>query len=144
MKCILLVLFLVTQGKMVLHAQSKAQSARISNKKAVPVIETGAASYYHSKFQGRLTASGEQYDEKKMTAAHNRLPMNTWIKVTNLKNKRWVIVRVNDRLNYNNKRLTDLSKAAASKLGYLRKGLAKVRVEVLKNYSPKHSLQTNL
>ncbi len=62
-----------------------------------------------------------------MTAAHNRLPMGARIKVTNLRNKRWVIVIVNDRLHHRNTRLVDLSKAAAAKLGYVGRGLTRVR-----------------
>ena len=94
-------------------------------------IQYGTASYYANKFQGRPTASGEPYDKDKMTCAHNSLPMGTWIKVTNLRNKRYVIVRVTDRLHHKNKRLVDLSRMAASKLGYLKRGLARVKLEVL-------------
>jgi rare lipoprotein A len=93
-------------------------------------IQYGTASYYANKFQGRPTASGELYDKNKMTCAHNSLPLGTWVKVTNLKNKRYVIVRVTDRLHHKNKRLVDLSRIAASKLGYLKRGLARVKVEV--------------
>jgi rare lipoprotein A len=94
-------------------------------------IQYGTASYYANKFQGRPTASGALYDKDKMTCAHNALPLGTWVKVTNLKNKRYVIVRVTDRLHHTNKRLVDLSRVAASKLGYLKRGLARVKVEVL-------------
>jgi rare lipoprotein A len=94
-------------------------------------IEYGTASYYANKFQGRKTAMGELYDKDKMTCAHNALPMGTWVKVTNLRNKRTVVVKVNDRLHYKNKRLVDLSRAAAAKLGYLKRGLTKVKVEIL-------------
>ena len=134
MKWILLGFILQSHGWESLHAQSRADNIRKANNKKVPNIQTGTASYYHAKFQGRLTASGEKYDQLRMTAAHNRLPMNTWIKVTNLQNKRSVIVRVNDRLHYKNKRLVDLSKSAAAKLGYVGWGLARVKVEVLKDY----------
>jgi rare lipoprotein A len=133
MKWILLSVILLVHGWPSLHAQSRADSVRKSNNQQVPKIQTGTASYYHSKFQGRLTASGEKYDQGQMTAAHNRLPMNTWIRVTNLRNKRSVIVRVNDRLHYRNKRLVDLSRSAAAKLGYVGRGLARVKVEVLKD-----------
>jgi rare lipoprotein A len=125
---------LLTQAWMELPAQSPADSIRRLNKKTpVPSVETGVASYYHSKFQGRITASGELYDQEKMTAAHNRLPLGTRIKVTNLRNKRSVIVRVNDRLHHRNTRLVDLSRAAATKLGYIGRGITRVRVEVLKD-----------
>ncbi|MBL7697662.1 MAG: septal ring lytic transglycosylase RlpA family protein [Chitinophagaceae bacterium] len=130
----LLALILLTQAWGGLHAQSAADSIRRMHRKTpVPSTETGVASYYHSKFQGRPTASGEKYDQEKMTAAHNRLPLGTRIKVTNLRNKRSVIVRVNDRLHHRNTRLVDLSRAAAAKLGYIGRGITRVRVEVLKD-----------
>jgi len=111
-----------------------ADSIRDANEKRItPTIETGVASYYHRRFQGRVTASGEKYDTLKMTAAHNTLPFGTRIKVTNLRNKRSVIVRINDRLHHKNKRLVDLSLAGARKLGYVNRGLTKVKVEVLKD-----------
>jgi rare lipoprotein A len=93
-------------------------------------VQYGMASYYANKFQGRPTASGEPYDKEKMTCAHNALPMGTWLKVTSLRNKRFVIVKVTDRLNHRNKRLVDLSRAAASKLGFLKRGVARVKVEL--------------
>ena len=134
MKEILVVCILCVSGFKILSAQSAADSIRKSHSKtSVDSIETGVASYYHSKFIGRPTASGELYDEAKMTAAHNRLPMGTIIRVTNLRNKRSVIVKVNDRLHHRNTRLVDLSRAAAAYLGYVARGLAKVRVEVLKD-----------
>jgi rare lipoprotein A len=91
----------------------------------------GIASFYAEKFNGRPTANGEIYDGKKMTAACNQLPMGTWIRVTNLKNNRSVIVKTNDRLHPRMKRVVDLSRAAAEKLGYVGRGLTQVRVEVL-------------
>ena len=119
---------------MCIRAQSAADSIRRIHRKApVVLVDTGVASYYHAKFQGRITASGELYDQNKMTAAHNRLPLGTMIKVTNLRNKRSVIVKVNDRLHHRNKRLVDLSRAAAVKLGYIGRGITRVRVEVLKD-----------
>lgn len=139
MKNVLLVFILLIKVGFVLKAQSADDSIRVDDNTKVPVIQTGVASYYHSKFQGRITASGEIYDEAKMTAAHNGLPMGAWIKVTSLRNKRSVIVKVNDRLHYKNTRLVDLSRAAASKLGYTIRGLTKVKVEVLKDYHPPSS-----
>ena len=134
MKRILLAIILLVQVMMSVHAQSAADSIRRIHKKApLVLIDTGVASYYHAKFQGRITASGELYDQNKMTAAHNRLPMGTKIKVTNLRNKRSVVVKVNDRLHHRNKRLVDLSRAAAVKLGYIGRGITRVKVEVLKD-----------
>ena len=100
-------------------------------------VQYGIASYYHSKFNGRKTASGDIYDEKKFTAAHNGLPLRTWVKITNLSNNRSVVVRINDRMHPKNKRLVDLSRAAASRLGYIGKGLVRVKLEVLGKKRPK-------
>lgn len=91
----------------------------------------GQASFYANKFNGRRTASGEIFDQKKLTCACNVLPLGTWIKVTNLKNKRTVIVKVNDRIHPKMKRIVDLSRAAAQKLGYISGGLTRVKVELV-------------
>ena len=119
-----------------------ADSIVIARKK-FPKIQYGVASYYHNKFQNRLTASGEKFDQKKMTAAHNGLPLNTWIRVTNLSNKRSVIVRVNDRLHRKNKRLVDLSNTAAKNLGYFGHGLTQVKVEVFGRKKPPELIASN-
>src|SRR5215217_6837185 len=96
-----------------------------------PKIIYGIASYYADKFNGRTTANGEIYDGKKMTAACNQLPLGTWIRVTNLNNNKSVIVKTNDRLHIRMKRVVDLSRLAAEKLGYIGRGLTNVKVEVL-------------
>ena len=106
------------------------QRVQVSSKN-IPDALYGTASYYANKFEGRLTANGEVFSQQKMTAACNVLPLGTWIKVTNLYNGRTVIVKVNDRLHYKNKRLVDLSKIAAKKIGYTGGGLTKVKVEPL-------------
>ncbi|MFN8278291.1 MAG: septal ring lytic transglycosylase RlpA family protein [Chitinophagales bacterium] len=93
--------------------------------------EAGTASFYHDYFNGKRTASGELYDEKKLTCAHKTLPMGTVLKVTNLDNDKSVIVRVNDRGPYVKGRLLDLSKSAAKILGYLQQGTARVSYEVV-------------
>lgn len=103
-----------------------------STSPASPKILYGIASYYAEKFNGRETANGEIYDGHKMTAACNVLPLGTWIRVTNLNNNRSVVVKTNDRLNIHMKRVVDLSRTAAEKLGYIGRGLTKVKVEVLK------------
>ncbi len=102
-----------------------------------PIIKYGTASFYANKFNGRRTANGEIYNSKKYTAACNTLPLNTWIQVTNLRNHRSVIVKVNDRMHPKNKRLVDLSKIAAQKLGFSGSGLTRVKIEVLKNFHPR-------
>jgi len=120
-----------------------SDSITISRKK-FPKIQYGIASYYHDKFQNRLTASGEKFDQRKLTAAHNGLPLNTWIRVTNMRNKRSVIVRVNDRLHRKNTRLVDLSNLAAKNLGYLGHGLTQVRVEVFGKKKPQELIAGRL
>jgi rare lipoprotein A len=92
----------------------------------------GIASFYGNKFEGRKTANGEIFSQKKFTAACNLLPLGTWIKVTNLKNGRSVIVKTNDRLHPKMKRLVDLTKAAAVKLNYVGGGVTRVKVEIIK------------
>ena len=109
------------------------KNGRVRNKAKV---QYGTASYYSNKFKGKPTASGQLYDPAKLTAAHNGLPLNTWIKVINQRNKKWVIVKVNDRLHKRNRRLVDLSYSAAKKLGATGHGLIKVKVEVLGKKKP--------
>jgi rare lipoprotein A len=92
----------------------------------------GQASFYASKFEGRKTANGEIFRHEKLTAACNSLPLGTWIKVTNLQNGKSVVVKTNDRLHPKTKRLVDLTHTAAQKLGFIKSGLTRVKVEVLK------------
>lgn len=110
------------------EATSKANYAYYDPK---PKVYYGIASYYADKFNGRPTANGEIYDHNKLTAACNILPLGTWIRVTNLKNNKSVIVKTNDRLHPRMKRIVDLSKSAAKKLAYTGRGLTQVKVEVL-------------
>ena len=93
--------------------------------------ERGVASWYGTKFQGRPTANGESYNLFAMTAAHRTLPIPAYVKVTNLKNNRAVIVRVNDRGPFHQDRIIDLSYAAAVKLGYVSEGTSWVEVEAI-------------
>lgn len=90
---------------------------------------TGHASYYASKFDGRKTANGEIFSNKKLTAAHLTLPFGTLVRVTNLKNNRSVVVRINDRGPYIKSRIIDLSRAAADSLDIIHAGWAMVKVE---------------
>jgi|MEHZ01.5.fsa_nt_MEHZ011551434.1_13 rare lipoprotein A len=93
--------------------------------------ETGLASWYGSKFHGRLTSNGEIYDMYQITAAHKTLPIPAYVLVRNLDNNREIIVRVNDRGPFHEDRIIDLSWAAASKLGYADHGVARVEVIAL-------------
>jgi rare lipoprotein A len=91
----------------------------------------GKAAYYSNRFNGRKTASGQRFSNAAMTTAHNTLPFGTRVKVTNTKNNKSVVVRVNDRGPSTPGRVFDLTRAAASKLGYVRSGLADVKAEVV-------------
>ena len=104
--------------------------------KEKPKILYGTASFYSNSFHGKKTASGEIFSQHKMTAACNVLPLGTWIKVTNLRNGKSVIVKTNDRLHARMTRVVDLSKAAADKLNYVKSGLTRVKVEVLGKKKP--------
>ncbi|MBD3789459.1 MAG: septal ring lytic transglycosylase RlpA family protein [Campylobacterales bacterium] len=99
------------------------------NKKAK--VEIGNASYYAACMNGRHTSSGELCDLHKFTAAHKTLPFGTMVRVTMLQNGKSVIVKVNDRGSYVRGRVIDLSTAAARKIGLIRAGVAKVKVERL-------------
>ncbi len=93
--------------------------------------EKGVASWYGKKFHGRKTSNGETYDMYAMTAAHKTLPMNVYLKVTNLDNGRSTVVRVNDRGPFVRSRIIDLSYSAAKELGVVGPGTAPVRIEAL-------------
>lgn len=93
--------------------------------------ERGHASWYGRKFQGRRTSSGEPYDMFAMTAAHKTLPLPSYVRVTNLKNGRSIVVKVNDRGPFHPGRIIDLSYTAALKLDILKHGAAPVEVEAL-------------
>ncbi|MGC9197399.1 MAG: septal ring lytic transglycosylase RlpA family protein [Acidobacteriaceae bacterium] len=90
-------------------------------------FQIGKASWYGGNFNGRKTANGETYDMYAMTCAHRTLPLGSWVRVTNLSNRRSTILRVNDRGPMPMNRIVDLSYAAAKELGV--EGLAKVRLE---------------
>lgn len=93
--------------------------------------KVGTASWYGTKFHSRLTSSGERYDMLSMTAAHKTLPLPTYVEVTNLKNNRKVVVKVNDRGPFSSNRLIDLSYVAAKKLGMLGHGTTEVRIRAI-------------
>ena len=96
-----------------------------------PYKQQGVASWYGQRFHGKPTSTGETYDMYQMTAAHPTLPLPSYARVTRLDNGRSVVVRVNDRGPFLRGRLIDLSYLAASKLGYVGQGHAKVEVELL-------------
>ncbi len=113
-------------------AQDSTRKINTSPKK----VFYGQASFYAGKFHGRKTASGEIFNKENMTCACNVVRLGTWLRVTNLSNGKSVVVKVNDRIHPRMRRLVDLSSAAARKLGYTKKGLTRVKVEVLGRKKP--------
>jgi rare lipoprotein A len=111
------------QGK----APRQANSRETSKKKVI----RGQASWYGPGFHGKKTASGEIFDQSRLTAAHKTLPLGTKAKVTNLENGNTVEVEINDRGPYVGQRVIDLSRAAANALGFVESGLTLVRIELL-------------
>lgn len=117
---------------------------RINGKTYYPsVVEigdtaSGVASWYGPNFHGKLTSNGERYNMYAMTAAHKTLPMNTIVKVTNLRNFKTTIVRINDRGPFVNNRIIDLSKSAASQIDMLAKGTAPVKLEIIGFHGKKY------
>jgi rare lipoprotein A len=109
----------------------RAQSSKAkATKAAARPYQVGMASWYGKSFHGRTTASGEDFDMFELTAAHKQIPLGTYVKVTNLRNGKWVIVRVNDRGPYVGTRIMDLSYSAARMLGF-RDGLERVRLDLI-------------
>ena len=94
-------------------------------------IIIGLASYYSDRFEGKRTASGETFRQAKLTAASNAYRLGTYVKVTNISNNKSVVVKINDRVK-NPNILIDLSEAAARQLGYIKKGVTKVKVQKIK------------
>ncbi len=101
------------------------------NTSLVDYVDKGMmrASWYGPKFHGKTTANGEQFDQMAFTAAHKKLKFGTLLKITNPKNDKSVVVRINDRGPYITGRQLDLSKAAAQELGMIKKGVVKLKVE---------------
>ena len=108
----------------------RAELQKPKTKRSKP-LEVGTASWYGAAFEGKPTASGELYDMFELTAAHRTLPLGSWIKVTNLRNHRWVLVRINDRGPVPTDRIIDLSYTAAKILKMSGLGIAKVRLDLV-------------
>jgi rare lipoprotein A len=133
MKKIMLILSFFSGAALSIIAQDTIQTTPTK-----PKVLYGTASYYSNKFVGRKTADGEIFSQEKMTAACNVLPLGTWIKVTNLRNGRSVTVKINDRLHSKMKRVVDLTRSGAKKLGFINAGITRVKVEVLGNKKPEN------
>ena len=97
-------------------------------------IEVGYASWYGPQFHGKKTANGETFNMNSLTAAHRTLPMPSFVKVTNLENKRSIILRVNDRGPFAKGRIIDISRRGAQMLGFEKQGVTKVRVQITDEY----------
>lgn len=124
MRLLILTTFFVLSGLC-----AKAQTSQAV--KLVNDFKKGIASFYHDKFEGRKTATGEIFDNDKYTAACNTLKLGSYVKVTNVSNGEVVYVRINDRMAKSNTRLIDLASIAAKKLRFEEKGITKVKVEVV-------------
>ena len=136
--CCILLLCTTSIGIAQNDTTTKRSKSQQSKKKK---LFYGTASFYNDKFNGKRTANGEVFNQKKMTAACNKLPLGTWVKVTNLQNNKVVEVKINDRLHKKMNRLIDLSKIAAKKLNFISKGITRVKVEVI---TPKKTKKINV
>ncbi len=124
----LLLVMLVSSCQSVVRYGGSSESPPASSRDA----KEGMATYYANEFHGRKTASGEIYDMNKLTAASVDLPLGTSVRVTNLDNRKSVVVRINDRMPKNSKgRIIDLSLAGAKAIEMVQTGVVRVRVEVL-------------
>jgi len=144
-----LVIGCAVAGLIALSAKSEARSS-VSNLLPRSSVtraedpETGEASWYGEEFQGNETANGEVYDFNGLTAAHPTLPFGTTVRVTNLNNRKRILLRINDRGPYVGQRLIDVSWAAAKRLGFVEAGTTPVRVEVVARPSLKLSTGTSI
>ena len=114
-----------------LELSKNNQTIPLNNQPLIARTFGGQASWYGPGFHGRLTANGERYNQNAMTAAHPTLRFGTRVKVTNLRNRRSVVVRINDRGPYAKGRVIDVSAAAARSLGMIKSGVAPVKVTIL-------------
>jgi rare lipoprotein A len=120
-----------TVTKTQVTAKAKETSGYATHKpKKSPAYQVGTASWYGEYFQGKQTASGELYDMRDFTAAHPTLPLGTFVKVTNLRNGKIVVVRINDRGPVVDGRIIDLSYNSARALGFEQRGLQTVRLDI--------------
>ena len=112
-----------------LSTESNEESVTVAN---TEYFQSGKASFYGSKWNGRKTANGEIFDTSMLTAAHKTLPFGTKVKVTNVNNGKSVVVRINDRGPYVNGRVIDLSTAAFSSIESVNTGVTSVKLEIIK------------
>jgi rare lipoprotein A len=120
----------VTQPPVIETGRHKPRKTQKTTSPKSKAYQVGTASWYGVQFQGKQTASGEPFDMRDFTAAHPRLPMGTFVKVTNLRNGKAVVVRINDRGPVVDGRIIDLSYNAARALGFKELGLQTVRLDL--------------
>ena len=128
-KNILLLAFLL------LHEIGFGQKTSLTDKKTKPLY--GTASFYSKSLEGTPTATGETFHHTEMSAASNFFKLNTWVRITNLHNGKSILVRINDRMSKGMQaigRVADLTRTAAKELGFLSRGLTKVKVEAVSAY----------
>ena len=122
--------------------ETKGHKTRKPSSPKSKAYQVGTASWYGEQFQGKQTASGEPFDMRDFTAAHPSLPLGTLVKITNLRNGKAVVVRINDRGPVVDDRIIDVSDSAALALGFRERGVQKVRLELYQpanrpiNYRP--------
>ncbi len=119
----------VTQPLVIKNETSGHKTGKTNSPKS-KAYQVGTASWYGEYFQGKTTASGEPFDMRDFTAAHPSLPLGTFVKVTNLRNGKAVVVRINDRGPVVDGRIIDVSRNAALALGFKARGLQRVRVDL--------------
>lgn len=107
----------------------KKKDTSSTSAKAGEYSETGIASYYGNKYEGKPTASGEKFKQSLLTAAHRTLPFGTMVTVTNLKNEKKIRVRINDRGPYKKERIIDVTRKGAEMLDFVHDGLTEVKIE---------------
>ena len=124
-KIVVIILLLMTSLRVFAHGVTSASEAK------QPAAQYGRATHYHKSLHGRRTATGERFDMEAMTAAHRNLKLGSFVRVTNLRNGLRVAVRINDRLPPRSRAIIDLSIRAARQLGIYRRGVAKVKLEMI-------------
>ncbi len=120
---------------LLLHEIGFGQNSSNVNKKTKPVV--GIASFYSKSLEGTETATGETFHHTEMSAASNFFKLNTWVRITNLRNGKSILVRINDRMSKGMQaigRVADLTRTAAKELGFISRGLTKVKVEPVSAY----------
>ena len=124
----------ITEPVVTKDSGSVEEAVVTADRSLVEFVDKGnmRASWYGPGFHGRLTANGEVYDQMSFTAAHKSLKFGTLLKITNPRNNKSVVIRINDRGPYISGRDLDISKAAALELGMVRRGVAKIKVEEIK------------